>query len=95
MSYCSTLNKKHKSKKLLRLIGIIALSFVILLQLGQGFLIKVSPSLVKRSKNHFHNMPFGASIILGNNGYVWISPTIDNTVDNTGGFIQNLQVCEN
>lgn len=33
----------------------------------------MSPALVKRCKNHFHNLLCGASIILGNNGYIWIS----------------------
>ena len=42
------------------------------LKLSQGTLVVVYPSLVKRCKNHFHNL-CGASIILGNNGYVWIS----------------------
>lgn len=45
-------------------------------QLGAGTLVTVSPSLVKRCKNHFHNLLCGASIILGNNGYVWISPQV-------------------
>ena len=36
----------------------------------------VSPSLVKRCKNHFHNLLCEASIILGNNGYIWISPLV-------------------
>ncbi len=31
------------------------------------------PALVKRCKNHFHNLLCGASIILGNNGYIWIT----------------------
>jgi exosome complex RNA-binding protein Rrp4 len=31
----------------------------------------VSPSLIKRRKTHFHKMPFGVSVILGNNGYIW------------------------
>lgn len=35
--------------------------------------MRVSPALVKRCKNHFHNLLCGASIILGNNGYIWIS----------------------
>ena len=39
----------------------------------------VSPTLVKRCKNHFHNLLCGASVILGNNGYIWISPL--NTTD--------------
>ena len=46
------------------------------LQLTQGTLVTVPPSLVKRCKNHFHNMLCGASIILGNNGYIWISPIV-------------------
>ncbi|CAI8022788.1 Exosome complex component RRP4 [Geodia barretti] len=42
-------------------------------KLKKGCLITVPPSLVKRCKNHFHNMLCGASVIIGNNGYVWIS----------------------
>lgn len=34
----------------------------------------VAPALVKRRKTHFHNLPCGASLILGNNGYIWIGP---------------------
>ncbi|XP_013411591.1 exosome complex component RRP4 [Lingula anatina] len=60
-------------------------------KLGQGILLKVSPSLVKRRKTHFHNLPCGASIILGNNGYVWIAPILNEDTENTGGFIQNLE----
>ncbi|XP_074653966.1 exosome complex component RRP4-like [Tubulanus polymorphus] len=60
-------------------------------KLGQGILLHVSPSLIKRRKTHFHNLTCGASIILGNNGYVWISPTVNEDTDNTGGFIQNLE----
>ncbi len=40
-----------------------------------GTLVKVSPSLIKRRKTHFHQLPCGASVIMGNNGFVWISPT--------------------
>jgi len=43
-------------------------------KLGPGTMLKVSSSLIKRRKNHIHNLPCGASVILGNNGYVWISP---------------------
>ncbi|XP_050501309.1 exosome complex component RRP4 isoform X2 [Diabrotica virgifera virgifera] len=59
--------------------------------LGQGVLVKVFPSLIKRSKTHFHTLPIGASIILGNNGFIWISPIIVNSEDSVGGFIQNLE----
>lgn len=47
---------------------------ITLLQLNQGTLVKVFPSLIKRRKNHFHSLPCGISVIVGNNGYVWISP---------------------
>ena len=39
-------------------------------KLGQGQLVKVLPHLVRRRKTHFHNLPFGASAILGCNGCV-------------------------
>jgi exosome complex component RRP4 len=71
-------------------------SVVASIQLGQGVLLDVLPSLVKRRKTHFHNLPCGASIILGNNGYIWISPTYneeDDEIGSTaGGFVQNLKV---
>ncbi|XP_067662549.1 exosome complex component RRP4-like [Haliotis asinina] len=60
-------------------------------KLGQGTLLQVSPSLVKRRKTHFHNLPCGASIILGNNGFIWISPTANEDSDDTGGYEQNLE----
>ncbi|VVC90936.1 unnamed protein product [Leptidea sinapis] len=44
-------------------------------KLSQGILVKVFPSLIRRRKNHFHNLPCGVSLILGNNGYIWIYPT--------------------
>lgn len=61
------------------------------MQLSQGVLVKVFPSLIKRSKTRFHILPFGASIILGNNGYIWICPTKDNEEESVGGFVQNLE----
>ncbi|KAJ8921453.1 hypothetical protein NQ315_003071 [Exocentrus adspersus] len=60
-------------------------------KLAQGVLVKVFPSLIRRSKTHFHNLPIGASVILGNNGFIWICPTINNTDESVGGFIQNLE----
>jgi len=54
-------------------------------KLGQGVFLKVPPSLVKRQKNHVHLLACGVNIILGNNGFVWISPVSkENTGD--GGF---------
>lgn len=58
-------------------------------KLGQGVLLRVSPSLVERRKTHFHNLPCGAHVILGNNGYIWISQPISEGVE-SGGFAVNL-----
>jgi len=62
-------------------------------------LVDVPCSLVKRRKTHFHNLPCGATVILGNNGYVWISPTNSSDVSASdagtsggGGFVQNFEV---
>ncbi len=44
-------------------------------KLGQGVMLRVSPSLVKRRKLHTHSLPDGITLILGNNGMVWIGPT--------------------
>ncbi|KAH8370594.1 hypothetical protein KR093_004271 [Drosophila rubida] len=60
-------------------------------KLSQGMLVKVFPALVKRRKMHFHNLPCGASVILGNNGYIWIAPTKGEEQEGgEGGFVQNL-----
>lgn len=59
-------------------------------KLSQGVLVKVFPSLIKRCKTHFHNLTCGASVILGNNGFIWISPTVNADVEATGGYTQNL-----
>lgn len=60
-------------------------------KLGQGVVVHLSPSLIKRRKTHFHSLPCGASIILGNNGYIWICPTGNEMEDKTGGYEQNLE----
>jgi len=57
-------------------------------KLGQGILVIVSPSLIQRRKTHFHNLPCGAHVILGNNGYIWISQPVVEGVE-TGGFVVN------
>jgi len=55
-------------------------------KLGQGVLIRVSPSLIERRKSHFHNLPIGAHLILGNNGFIWISQTVVEGAE-SGGFV--------
>uniref|UniRef100_A0A8C6YPE8 Exosome component 2 n=1 Tax=Nothoprocta perdicaria TaxID=30464 RepID=A0A8C6YPE8_NOTPE len=61
------------------------------ISLGQGVLVQVSPSLVKRQKTHFHDLPCGASVILGNNGFIWIYPTPEQKDEEAGGFTTNLE----
>uniref|UniRef100_A0A672J803 Uncharacterized protein n=1 Tax=Salarias fasciatus TaxID=181472 RepID=A0A672J803_SALFA len=60
-------------------------------RLGQGVLVQLSPSLVKRQKTHFHNLPCGASVILGNNGFVWLYPTPGQQEEEAGGFYTSLE----
>ena len=54
-------------------------------------MVQVYPSLVKRQKTHFHDLPCGASVILGNNGFIWVYPTPEHKEDDAGGFIANLE----
>ncbi|XP_015177346.1 PREDICTED: uncharacterized protein LOC107066855 [Polistes dominula] len=58
-------------------------------KLSQGIMLKVPPALIKRKKIHFHNLENGASLILGNNGYVWIGANTQES-DKSGGFTQDL-----
>ncbi|KAI1301231.1 Exosome complex component RRP4 [Halotydeus destructor] len=60
-------------------------------KLGQGLLVKVSPSLIERRKTHFHNLSCGAHIIIGNNGYIWICPIVPEGAD-SGGFVVNKEL---
>lgn len=34
------------------------------------------PSLIVRLKTHFHTLPFGVDLIVGLNGYIWVSKTV-------------------
>eukprot|EP00056_Hartaetosiga_gracilis_P015335 m.241605 g.241605 ORF g.241605 m.241605 type:complete len:290 (-) comp23821_c0_seq1:55-924(-) len=44
--------------------------------LGPGIFMTVPPVLVRRSKNHFHTLPCGVAVVLGNNGYIWIGASL-------------------
>ena len=46
--------------------------------------MQVPAALVKRRKTHFHTLPCGVKLILGNNGFIWLCPTISES--NTGGY---------
>ncbi|ORY02892.1 hypothetical protein K493DRAFT_297688 [Basidiobolus meristosporus CBS 931.73] len=45
-------------------------------KLRNGSFVVVSPSLVQRSRSHFHTLPFGVDVILGLNGYIWVSKSV-------------------
>ena len=59
-------------------------------KLSQGIMLKVAPGLIKRKKTHFHNLANGATLILGNNGYIWIGANTQDTDRSEGGFTQDL-----
>ena len=42
-------------------------------QLRNGHLTTVSPVLIRRLKSHFYSLPCGVDLILGLNGYIWVS----------------------
>ncbi|CAG0925564.1 unnamed protein product, partial [Notodromas monacha] len=52
--------------------------------LGLGLMVKVSPGLVTRRKTHFHRLPCGVTVILSNNGYIWISPMTGKNAEEEG-----------
>ena len=43
------------------------------LKLRNGQLVTVPPILVRRLKSHFITLPCGVDLILGLNGYIWVS----------------------
>ncbi|KJE90267.1 exosome complex exonuclease RRP4 [Capsaspora owczarzaki ATCC 30864] len=44
-------------------------------KLHYGSFMSVPSALIKRCKNHFHDLPCGVTMILGLNGYIWLSET--------------------
>lgn len=52
-------------------------------KLRNGMFVKVSSSLIIRTKNHMHELPGGVSVILGVNGYCWIYKTKINATSST------------
>ena len=46
-------------------------------RLGPGTFVRVPPVLVRRSKNHFHTLPCGVAVVLGNNGYIWVGAAME------------------
>ena len=52
------------------------LKILIVVQLRNGQLICVPPILIRRLKSHFVSLPCGVDLILGLNGYIWVSKHI-------------------
>ncbi|OQR87087.1 exosome complex exonuclease RRP4 [Achlya hypogyna] len=50
-------------------------------KLENGQLITVQPSLVKRLKQHMLQLPIGIDVILGCNGYIWVSRSIEHDAE--------------
>ena len=46
------------------------------MQCGQGTFVSVLPAFIKRCKNHFHTLPCGVGVIIGNNGFIWIGQPV-------------------
>ncbi|XP_018051812.1 PREDICTED: uncharacterized protein LOC108689532 isoform X2 [Atta colombica] len=59
-------------------------------KLSQGIMLKVPPVLIQRKKTHYHTLESGAILILGYNGYIWISANIQNIDKSEGGFTEDL-----
>jgi len=44
-------------------------------KLQNGHFMSVIPTLMKRSKQHYHSLECGVDVILGLNGYIWVADT--------------------
>ena len=55
-------------------------------QLRNGQLVTVPPILVRRLKSHFISLPCGVDLILGLNGYIWVSKHMKDNEQGEEGF---------
>lgn len=60
-------------------------------KLRNGIFVSVPSSLVVKSKNHSYNVTGDVSVILGVNGYVWISKTTHNNVTGVNASANKFQ----
>lgn len=60
-------------------------------KLRNGILLQVPSSLVVKSKNHSYDMPGNVSVILGVNGYIWISKTTSYQLSATNAATNKAQ----
>lgn len=49
---------------------------MVVAQLVNGQFLRVPPSLIKRSKQHFHSLSCGVDVILGTNGFIWLTAKV-------------------
>lgn len=56
------------------------------LQLRNGQLVVVSSALIRRLKSHFISLPCGVDLILGLNGYIWVSKHVQDSDQGEEGF---------
>ncbi|KAG0326779.1 exosome non-catalytic core subunit rrp4, partial [Podila humilis] len=50
-------------------------------KLRNGSFVSVSPGLVQRCSSHFHSLTCGVDVILGLNGYIWVSAHVPQSLD--------------
>ncbi|KAH7924155.1 hypothetical protein BV22DRAFT_532174 [Leucogyrophana mollusca] len=55
-------------------------------KLRNGQLVTVPPILVRRLKSHFISLPCGVDLILGLNGYIWVSKQVGDSDQGEEGF---------
>jgi len=55
-------------------------------KLRNGQLVSVPPILIRRLKSHFCSLPSGVDLILGLNGYIWISKHVRDNEKEGEGF---------
>ncbi|KAG1743100.1 hypothetical protein EDB19DRAFT_586494 [Suillus lakei] len=55
-------------------------------KLRNGQLVTVPPILVRRLKSHFISLPCGVDLILGLNGYIWVSKQVKDNDQGEEGF---------
>jgi len=55
-------------------------------KLRNGQLVVVSPALIRRLKSHFISLPCGVDLILGLNGYIWVSKHVQDSDHGEEGF---------
>ncbi|XP_060108087.1 exosome complex component RRP4-like [Heteronotia binoei] len=60
-------------------------------KLGQGVLAQVSTSPVKWQKIQFRYLPCRATLILSNNGFMWIYQTPEQKDKEAEGFVTNVE----